>query len=90
MHSAKTTRATILQANDRGRAPGARVTIPAFRSLLYREPRLYDLIFADADQSTLCLWDQALAFDSPGVSLPWCAVFHLEAGQEERRVGIHL
>jgi SAM-dependent methyltransferase len=27
------------------------VTIPAFRSLLYREPRLYDLIFPDADQS---------------------------------------
>ena len=27
------------------------MTIPAFRSLLYREPRLYDLIFPDADQS---------------------------------------
>jgi SAM-dependent methyltransferase len=27
------------------------VTVPAFRSLLYREPRLYDLIFPDADES---------------------------------------
>jgi SAM-dependent methyltransferase len=27
------------------------VTTPTFRSLLYREPRLYDLVFPDADQS---------------------------------------
>ena len=41
--------ATILQANDRAWVPEVRVTIPAFRNLLYREPRLYDLIFPDAD-----------------------------------------
>jgi predicted RNA methylase len=27
------------------------LTTPAFRSLLYREPRLYDLVFPDIDQS---------------------------------------
>lgn len=29
----------------------ATVTTPAFRSLLYREPRLYDLVFPEADES---------------------------------------
>jgi SAM-dependent methyltransferase len=34
------------------RAPEAAPRMPAFRSLLYREPRLYDLVFSDADETT--------------------------------------
>ena len=34
------------------RAPEAAPRMPAFRSLLYREPRLYDLVFSDADGTT--------------------------------------
>lgn len=42
-------------------------TVPPFRSLLYREPHLYDLVFPDADETTGTMVRTAIGRYLPGV-----------------------